>query len=187
MSSVIINESTSGAYLLNEFPLHPIRTKNANCTASDTSCCRGQPHLEKLTQQNTEEVMKLYKAVNTGVTATPALSYRGSTQSKTVRVVILKIGRRCLRKVIEKLIIDVTESGNEFKLALTREDAQAGHLTDSMSLIYRTVRNSCYSPGLTAVNDLYTSYVRERAGLNASKLKATQYSASYSTQKVSCM
>ena len=55
--------------------------------------------------------MKLYKAVNTGATATPALSYRGSTQSKTVRVMILKIGRGCLRKIIEKLIIDVAESG----------------------------------------------------------------------------
>ena len=55
--------------------------------------------------------MKLYKAVDTGVTATPALSYRGSTQSKTVRVIILKIGRRCLRKIVEESIIDVTESG----------------------------------------------------------------------------
>ena len=91
MSSVTINESTSEAYLLNEFPLHPVRTKNANCTALNAPCCRSQPHLEKSTQQNTEEVMKLYKAVNTGVTATPALSYRGSTQSKTVRVVIFKI------------------------------------------------------------------------------------------------
>ena len=56
-----------------------------------------------------------------------------------------------------------------------------------MSLTYRTVRNSCYSPDLTTVNDLYTPYVRERAGLNTLKLKATQYSASYSMQKVSCM
>ena len=53
--------------------------------------------------------MKLYKAVDTGVTVTPALSHEGSTQSKTVRVVILKIGRGCLRKVIKKLIIDVAE------------------------------------------------------------------------------
>ena len=37
------------------------------------------------------------------------------------------------------------------------------------------------------MNDLYTLYVRERAGLNTFKLEATQYSASYSTQKVSCM
>ena len=91
MSSVTIDESTSEVYLLNEFPLHPIRTKNANCTASDALYCRGQSHLEKSTQQNTEEVVKLYEAVNTGVTATPALSHRGSTQSKTVRVIILKI------------------------------------------------------------------------------------------------
>ena len=55
--------------------------------------------------------MKLYKAVDTGVTATPALSHEGSTQSKTVRVVILKIDRGHLRKVVEKLIIDVAESG----------------------------------------------------------------------------
>ena len=79
MSSVTIDESTSEAYLLNEFPLHPIRTKNTNCTALDAPHCRGQPHLEKSIQQNTEKVMKLYKAVNTGVTATPALSHRGST------------------------------------------------------------------------------------------------------------
>ena len=111
MSLVIINESTSGAYLLNKFPLHPVRTKNANCTAPDAPCCRGQPHLKKLTQQNTEEVMKLYKAVNIGATATPALSYRGSTQSKTVRVVILKIDRRHPRKVIEEPIINVAELG----------------------------------------------------------------------------
>ena len=110
MLSVTINELTSEVYLLNEFSLHSIRTKNANCTASDTPHCRGQSCLKKSTQQNTEEVIKLYKAVNTGVTATPALSYRGSTQSKTVRVIILKIGRECLRKVVEELIIDVTES-----------------------------------------------------------------------------
>ena len=180
MSSVTIDESTSEAYLLNEFPLHPIRTKNANCTASNTSSCRGQPHLEKPIQQNTEKVVKLYKAVNTGVTATPALSYRGSTQSKTVRVVILKIGRGRPEKVVEEPIIDVVKLGEWSILILTREDAQAEHLTDSMSHTYRTVRNSCCSPGLTAVNDLYTLHVRERAGLNASKLEVTQYSASYS-------
>ena len=67
--------------------------------------------------------MKSYKPVNTDMTATPALSHRGSTQSKTVRVVILKIGRGHLRKVVEESIINVTESGNGFKLALTREDA----------------------------------------------------------------
>ena len=123
MSSVTIDESTSGAYLLNKFFLHPVRTKNANCTASDAPCHRGQPHLKKPTQQNTEEVIKLYKAVNTGVTATPVLSHRGSTQSKTVRVMILKIGRECLRKVIEELIINMAESGEWGILMLTREDA----------------------------------------------------------------
>ena len=55
--------------------------------------------------------MKLYKSVNTDMTVTPALSHRGSTQSKTVRVVILKIGRECLRKDVEELIINVTELG----------------------------------------------------------------------------
>ena len=109
MSSVIIDESTSGVYLLNEFLLHSVRTKNANCTASDAPHCRGQPHLEKPTQQNTEEVMKSYEAVDTGATATPVLSHRRSTQSKTIRVVILKIGRRCLRKVVEKPIINVVK------------------------------------------------------------------------------
>ena len=100
--------------------------------------------------------MKLYKAVNTGVTATPALSHKGSTQSKTVRVIILKIGRGHLRKVVKELIINVVKSGDEFELALTREDAQAEHLTDSISHTYRTVRNSCHSPDLTTVNNLYT-------------------------------
>ena len=122
MSSVTINESTSGAYLLNEFPLHPIRTKNANCIASDASCPRGQLHLEKPIQQNTEKVMKLYKAVNTGVTATPALRHR-STLSKTVRMVILKISWGHSRENVEKLIINVTESGKWGILALIREDA----------------------------------------------------------------
>ena len=187
MSSVIINESTSGAYLLNEFPLHPIRTKNANCTASDAPHCKGQLHLKKSTQQNSEEVMKSYESVNTGMTATSVLSHRGSTQSKTVRVVILKIGRECLRKVIEESIINVVKSGNGFKLTLAREDAQAGCLTDSMSLTHRTVRNSCHSSDLTTVNDLYAPHVRERAGLNTPKLKATRYSAGYSTQKTSCI
>ena len=55
--------------------------------------------------------MKSYKAVNTGVTATPALSYRGSTQSKTVRMMILKIGREHLRKIVEELIINVMKLG----------------------------------------------------------------------------
>ena len=55
--------------------------------------------------------MKSYKAVNTGATATPALSHRGSTQSKTVRVMILKIDRGHFRKVVEEPIIDVVESG----------------------------------------------------------------------------
>ena len=68
-------------------------------------------------------MIKLYKAVNTGVTATPVLSYRGSTQSKTVRVIILKIGRGCLRKVVEESIIDVAESDEWGILALIREDA----------------------------------------------------------------
>ena len=67
--------------------------------------------------------MKSYKAVNTGVTATPALSHRGSTQSKTVRVMILKIGRKHLRKVVEEPIIDVIESDEWGILALIREDA----------------------------------------------------------------
>ena len=55
--------------------------------------------------------MKSYKAVNMGVTVTPALSHGGSTQSKIMRVVIIKIGRGCLRKVVEEPIIDVVESG----------------------------------------------------------------------------
>ena len=55
--------------------------------------------------------MKLYKAVDTGVTATPTLSHEGSTQSKTVRVIILKISWRCSRENVEELIIDVAESG----------------------------------------------------------------------------
>ena len=67
--------------------------------------------------------MKLYEAVNTGATATPALSHRGSTQSKIVRVVILKIGRERLRKDVEESIINVTESGEWGILTLTREDA----------------------------------------------------------------
>ena len=69
--------------------------------------------------------MKSYKAVNTSVTVTPALSHRGSTQSKTVRVVILKIGwgQGHFRKVVNELIIDVTESGQWGILALAREDA----------------------------------------------------------------
>ena len=67
----------------------------------------------------------MYKAVNTGVTATPALSHGGSTQSKTVRVVILKIGRGQghSRKVVNEPIIDVTESGEWGILVLAREDA----------------------------------------------------------------
>ena len=67
--------------------------------------------------------MKSYKAVNTGATATPVLSHRESTQSKTVRVVILKISQECLRKVVGELIIDVVESGKWGILVLAREDA----------------------------------------------------------------
>ena len=37
------------------------------------------------------------------------------------------------------------------------------------------------------MNNLYTPYVRERAGLNMTKLVATQDSIGYSTQKVSCL
>ena len=58
-------------------------------------------------------------------------------------------------------------------LTLIREDAQAGSLADSKLHIYRTVRNSCCLPDLTAVDDLYKSYMRERAGLNVIKLVAT--------------
>ena len=54
--------------------------------------------------------MKLYKAVDIGATATPALSYRGSTQSKTVRVIILKISWGHSRENVEESIIDVAES-----------------------------------------------------------------------------
>ena len=131
--------------------------------------------------------MKLYKAVNTGVTATPALSHRGSTQSKTVRVVILKIGRGRLKKVVEELIINVAESDKWGILTLTRKDAQAESLTDLKLHTYRTVRNSCCLPGLTAVDDLYALYMRERAGLNVIKLVVTQDLIGYSIQKVSCL
>ena len=55
--------------------------------------------------------MKLYKVIDTGATATSTLSHRGSTQSKTVRVMILKIDRECLRKVVEKSIINVMKLG----------------------------------------------------------------------------
>ena len=131
--------------------------------------------------------MKLYKAVDTGVTATPALSHRGSTQSKTIRMIILKIGRGCSRKVVKELIIDVMKSGEWSILALIREDAQAESLTDSKSHTYRTVRNSCCLPGLTTVDDSYKLYMRERAGLNMIKLVATQDLIGYSIQKVSCL
>ena len=67
--------------------------------------------------------MKLYKAVDTGATATPALSHRGSTQSKTVRVIILKISWGCPRENVEEPIIDVVESGKWSILTLIREDA----------------------------------------------------------------
>ena len=67
--------------------------------------------------------MKLYKAVNTGATATPALSHRGSTQSKTVRVIILKISWECSRENVEESIINVMKSGEWSILALAREDA----------------------------------------------------------------
>ena len=122
-----------------------------------------------------------------GATATPALSHRGSTQSKTVRVVILKISWGHPRENVEEPIIDVAESGKWSILMLAREDAQAGSLTDLKSHIYRTVRNSCCLSSLTAVDDLYEPYVRERADLNVTKLVATQDSIGYSTQKVSCL
>ena len=131
--------------------------------------------------------MKSYKAVNTGATATPALSHRGSTQSKTVRVVILKISWGCPRENVEEPIINVVKSGKWGILTLAREDAQAGSLADSKLHTYRTVRNSCCPPGLTAVDDLYEPYVRERAGLNMIKLVATQDLIGYSTQKASCL
>ena len=67
--------------------------------------------------------MKSYKAVDTDVTATPVLSYRGSTQSKTVRVVILKISWGHLRENVEELIINVIELGKWGILALVRKDA----------------------------------------------------------------
>ena len=66
--------------------------------------------------------MKLYKAVDTGVTVTPALRHR-STLNKTVRVIILKISWECSRENVEELIINVTESGEWGILILTREDA----------------------------------------------------------------
>ena len=49
------------------------------------------------------------------------------------------------------------------------------------------MRNSCCLPDLTAVDDLYKPYIRERAGLNVIKLVATQDPIDYSTQKVSCL
>ena len=104
-----------------------------------------------------------------------------------MRVIILKISWECPRENVEELIIDVVESGKWDILALAREDAQAGSLTDSKSHIYRTVRNSCCPSNLTAVDDLYEPYVRERADLNMIKLVATQDLIGYSTQKVSCL
>ena len=66
--------------------------------------------------------MKLYKAVNTGATTTPALRHE-STLSKTVRVIILKISWEHPRENVEESIINVTESGEWGILALIREDA----------------------------------------------------------------
>ena len=67
--------------------------------------------------------MESYEAVNTGATVTPALSYEGSIQSKTVRVVILKISWEHPRENVEESIIDVTESGKWGILTLVRKDA----------------------------------------------------------------
>ena len=128
--------------------------------------------------------MKSYKAVDTGVTATPALRHE-STLNKTVRVVILKISWGCSRENVEEPIINVTESDEWGILTLAREDAQAESLADSKSHAYKTVRNSCCPPDLTAVNDLYKPYVREIAGLSVTKLIATQDSIGCSTQKAS--
>ena len=66
--------------------------------------------------------MKLYKAVNTGVTVTPALRHK-STLSKTVRVIILKNSWGHSRENVEELIINVTELDEWGILALIREDA----------------------------------------------------------------
>ena len=46
------------------------------------------------------------------------------------------------------------------------------------------MRNSCCLPDLTAVNDLYKSYMREIAGLSVIKSVATQDSIGCSTQKM---
>ena len=67
--------------------------------------------------------MKLYKAVNTGVTITPALSHEGSTQSKTVRVIIFKISWGHPRENVEESIIDVMKLGEWGILVLARENA----------------------------------------------------------------
>ena len=188
VSSVTIDESTSGAYLLDEFPLHPIRTKNANRTAPDAPRRRGRPRLEKQTQQNDKEAVESYEPVDTEMTATPALrNQEGSTQSKTMRAEVPKRGRGRPRKVIEEPIIDVAESGEGFQLALIREDAQAGHLANPKSLAHRTVRNNCSPPGLTTADDPYVLDVREIAGLSTYESRATQKSEGYGTQKVSYM
>ena len=49
------------------------------------------------------------------------------------------------------------------------------------------MRNSCCLPSLTAVDDPYKLYMRERAGLNMIKLVATQDLIDYSTQKALCL
>ena len=49
VSAVIIDESTSDAYLLDEFSLHSIKTKNANRTVSDASRFKNRPRVDKQT------------------------------------------------------------------------------------------------------------------------------------------
>ena len=117
-------------------------------------------------------MIKSYESANAEATATPVLMNEINTQSKTVRVKILKRDRNRSRKIVEKLIIDATKSDAEEQLALTRKDARV-ELADSISLAHRTVRNNYQSVSLRVTHNSYELNVRKRTDLSAHESRIT--------------
>ena len=186
VSSVTIDESASGAGLLDEFPLYPIKTKNANRTIPDAPRPRGRPRVDKQTKQNGKEVVESYEPGGAAPTATPALAKEVTTPGKSVRVEVPKRGRGRPRKVIQTSIIDSAESMTQGQIALAREDARTG-LADPKSFAHRIVRNSFRSGGLQDPHEPYGLDVRETAGLTVCESRATQETEGYGTQEAPYM
>ncbi len=112
-------------------------------------------------------MIESYESVHTETITTPVLRNEGSTQSKLSSLKVSKRDRERFRKDDQILIIEVTKLNAKVKLAvLIRKDARV-KLADSMSLAYKTIRNSHLNVNLRVTRNSYELNVKKTADSSA--------------------